>query len=61
MFSVKRGNPLSLIMGAPYLDIVDTISTITLTKIKKTNHSNFTITQSRNIQMYLFETSLIQL
>ena len=46
---------------APYLDIVDTGATITLNKIRKANQSNFTITQSRNIQIYVFETSLIQL
>ena len=45
---------------APYLDIVDTGATITLNKIRKTNQSNFTITQSRNIQIYVFDTSLIQ-
>ena len=67
MFSVKSGNPLSLIMGVPnktslhHLDIVDTGATITLNKIRKANQSNFTITQSRNIQIYVFETSLIQL
>ena len=55
MFSVKRGNLLSLIMGVPdktslhHLDIVDTGATITLNKIRKANQSNFTITQSRNI------------
>ena len=55
MFSVKSGNPLSLIMGVPnkisshHLDIVDTGATITLNKIRKANQSNFTITQSRNI------------
>ena len=36
-------------------------STITLNKIRKANQSNFTIRQSRNIQIYVFETSLIQL
>ena len=67
MFLVKSGNPLSLIMGVPnktslhHLDIVDTGATITLNKIRKANQSNFTITQSRNIQIYVFETSLIQL
>ena len=45
----------------PYLDIVDTETTITLNKIRKANQSNFTITQSGNIQRYVFETSLIQL
>ena len=34
-----------------YLDIVDTGATITLNKIRKANQSNFTITQSRNIQI----------
>ena len=67
MFSVKSGNPLSLIMGVPnktslhHLDIVDTGATITLNKIRKANQSNFTITQSRNIQIHVFKTSLIQL
>ena len=66
MFSVKSGNPLSLNMGIPnktslhHLDIIDT-GTITLNKIRKANQSNFTITQSKNIQIYAFETSLIQL
>ena len=46
---------------APYLDIVDTGATITLNKIRKANQSNFTITQSRNIQIHVFKTSLIQL
>ena len=45
---------------APYLNIVDIGATITLSKTWKTNHSNFTITQSKNIQIYVFETSLIQ-
>ena len=45
----------------PYLDIVDTGATITLNKIRKANQSNFTGTQSRNIQIYVFETFLIQL
>ena len=55
MFSVKRGNPLSLIMGVPnktslrHLDIVDTGATIILNNIRKANQSNFTITQSKNI------------
>ena len=55
MFSVKSGNPLSLIMGVPnktsfhYLDIVDTGASITLNQTRKANQSNFTITQSRNI------------
>ena len=67
MLSVKSGNPLSLIMGVPnktslhHLDIVDTGATITLNKIRKANQSNFTITQSRNIQIYVFETSTIHL
>ena len=67
MFSVKSGNPLSLIMGVPnktslhHLDIVDTGATITLNKIRKANQSNFTITQSRNIQIYVYETSLVEL
>ena len=43
---------------APYLNIVDTGAT-TLNKIRKANQSHFTITQSRNIQRYVFETSLI--
>ena len=66
MFLVKSGNPLSLIMGVPnktslhHLDIVDTGATITLNKIRKANQSNFTITQSKDIQIYVFETSLIQ-
>ena len=66
MFSVKSGNLLSLIMGVPnktslhhtYLDIVDTGATITMNKIRNANQSNFTVTQSRNIQIYVFETSL---
>ena len=55
MFSVKSGNPLSLIMGVPnktslhHLDIVDTGATITLNKIRKANQSNFTITHSKSI------------
>ena len=55
MFLGKSGNPLSLIMDVPiktslrHLDIVDTGTAITLSKIRKTNQSNFTITQSRNI------------
>ena len=55
MFLGKSGNPLSLIMGVPiktslrHLDIVDTGAAITLSKIRKANQSNFTITQSRNI------------
>ena len=55
MFLVKSGNPLSLIMGVPnktslhHIDIVDPGAPTTLNKIKKTNQSNFTITQSRNI------------
>ena len=55
MFSVESRNPLSLVLGVPnktslhYLDIVDTGATITFNKIRKTNQSNFTITQSRNI------------
>ena len=55
MFSVKSGNPLSLIMGVPiktsmhHLDIVDPGATITLNKIREANQNNFTITQSRNI------------
>ena len=67
MFLVKSGNSLSLIMGVPnktslqHIDIVDTGATITLNKIKKTNQSNFTIIQSRNIQRHEFETSVIQL
>ena len=67
MFSVKSGKPLSLIMGVPnktslrYLDIVDTGDTITLNKIRKAYQSNFTITQSRNIHIYVLETSLTQL
>ena len=64
MFSVRSGNPLSLIMGfrnktLHYLDIVDPGATITLNKIRKTNQT--TITQSRDIYIYVFETSLIQL
>ena len=43
---------------APYLNIVDTGAT-TLKKIRKANQGHFTTTQSRNIQRYLFETSLI--
>ena len=46
---------------APYLDIVDTGATIAMSKIRKANQSDLTITQSRNIQRYAFETSLIQL
>ena len=46
---------------APYLNTVDTGVTITLKKIRKANESNFTFTQSRNIQRYVFETCLIQL
>ena len=67
MVSVKSGNRLSLIMGVPnktslrHLDIVDTGAATTLNKIRKANQSNFTIRQSRNIQIYVFETSLIQL
>ena len=67
MFSVKSTNPLSLIMGIPnktslhHLDIVDTGATITLNKIRKANQSDFTITQSSNIYIYVFKTSLIQL
>ena len=63
MFSVKSRNPLSLVLGVPnktslhYLDIVDTGATITLNKIRKTNQSNFTITQSRNIQVYVLKPS----
>ena len=55
MFSVRIGNPSSLIMGVPkksslhHLDRVDAGATITLNKIRKANQSNFTITQSRNI------------
>ena len=41
----------------PYLDIVDTGATITLNKIRKANQINFTIAQSKNIQIYAFETS----
>ena len=46
---------------APCLDIVDTGATITSNKIRKANQSNFTITKSWNIEIYVFETSLIQL
>ena len=46
---------------ALYLDVVNTGATITLNKIRKANESNFTITLSRNIQIHVFETSLIQL
>ena len=59
MFSVKSGNPLSLNMGISnktslhHLDIIDTGTTITLNKIRKTNQSNFTITQSIFKYMYL--------
>ena len=42
---------------APYLDKVDTGANITLNEIRKANKSNFTITQSRNIQINVFETS----
>ena len=35
--------------------------TITLNKTRNAIQSNFTITQSRIIQIYIFETSLIQL
>ena len=55
MLSVTSGNPLSLIMGVSnktslhHLDIVDIAATITLKKIRKTNQSNLTITQSKNI------------
>ena len=56
MFSVKSGNPNYECQKqnyfVPYLDIVDTGATITLSKIRKANESNFTITQSRNIQIY---------
>ena len=57
MFSVRSGDPLSLIMGVRnktlhYLDIVDPGATITLNKIKKTNQT--TITQSRNIYIYMY-------
>ena len=67
MVSVKSGNRLSLIMGVPnktslrHLDIVDTGAAIILNKIRKANQSNFTTTQPRNIYIYVFETSLIQL
>ena len=67
MVSVKSGNRLSLIMGVPnktslrHLDIVDTGAAIILNKIRKANQSNFTTTQPRNIYIYAFETSLIQL
>ena len=44
---------------APYLDIVDTGATIALNKIRRANQSNFAITQSRNIRIYVFETPLI--
>ena len=46
---------------ALYLDLVNTGANITLNKIRKANQSNFTITQSRNIQIHVFKTSLIQL
>ena len=46
---------------APYLDVVNTGATIILKKNRKANQSNFTITQSRNIQIHVFKTSLIQL
>ena len=45
---------------AQYLNIVNTGPTIILNKIGEANQSNFTTTQSRNIQIYVFETSLIQ-
>ena len=49
MFSVKSGNPNYECQKqnyfVPYLDIVDTGATITLSKIRKANQSNFTITQ----------------
>ena len=41
----------------PYPDIVDTGATITLNKIRRANEINFTMAQSRNIQIYAFETS----
>ena len=41
----------------PYLDIVDTRATITLNKIRQANQINFTMAQSRNIQIHAFETS----
>ena len=55
MRTVTSNNPLSLIMGVPnktslhHLDIVDTGAAITLSKIRKINQSNFTITQPRII------------
>ena len=61
MFSVKSGNPNCECPKqnyfVPYQDIVDTGATITLSKIRKANESNFTITQSRNIQIYVTETN----
>ena len=64
----QKWQPLSTNYGfpkqnffAPYLDVVNTGATIILNKIRKANQSNFTIPQSRNIQIYVFETSLIQL
>ena len=44
----------------PYLNVVDAGATIILNKIRKAYQINFTITQSRNIQIYVFKTSLIQ-
>ena len=38
---------------APYLDIVDTGAAITFNKIRKANQRSFTITQPRNIQVYV--------
>ena len=61
MFSVKSDNPNyecpKQNYFVPYLDIVYTGATITLSKIRKANESNFTITQSRNIQIYVIETN----
>ena len=49
---LKSGNPLSLQL----------ILELLLYRSKlEANQSNLTITQSRNIQIYVFETSLIQL
>ena len=65
MFLGKSDNPFSLIMDVAiktslrHLDKVDTGAAITLSKTRKANQSYFTITQSRNIQIHVFETSLI--